>query len=241
MHTPDLKDGFIILNRTAPNRWWTGVECALLRTRSAGPEGGTEQWAYLSHECRAELVNDDPFGHPGVYEYAAAHTWAGNVALRAGPGLVGVRGPGSEDVPAEAVAHEWVDMPIDVACPAREAQERSFDDVLLTLRSDFADGHDKLHMAIAYRQGGHDYTLYTPCRYINFAHPDEDRIYLQPISGLVLYERDERFYASYVVIYIEQGHVRALQFRTRHPQTHEFSEVQRIDVEDATCRFFIYA
>jgi len=236
MLTPDLKDGFIILNRTFANRWWTGVECALARTRN----GEAEQWSYLSHECRAELVNDDPFGHPGIYEYVAAKTWAGNLAMRAGPGLVGVGGPGEAEVDAGIAAHEWIDMPIEVTCAAREAKERSFDDVLGMLRSEFSGGHDKLHMAVGYRQGGHDYTLFTPCRYINFPDPGVERIYLQPISGLVLYEKDGRFHASYVVIYIEQGQVQALQFRTRHVQTHVFSEVERIDVSGATCRFFVY-
>ena len=108
------------------------------------------------------------------------------------------------------------------------------------LRSDFANGHEKLHMAVSWKQDGCDYTLHAPCRYINFANPDTDRIYLQPISGLVLYESAQRFYAAYVVIYIEEGRVRALQFRTRHSRTHEFSEVVRIDSDGAACAFFVY-
>lgn len=236
MLVPDLKDGFIILNRDAANRWWTGVESVLTR-RSPG---GSEQRAYLSHECRAEAVNADPFSHPGVYEYVAASTWAGNFALRAGPDIVGVRGPGAAEVDHEIAAHEAVDMPIDVTCARREARERSFDEVLSALRSSFANGHETLYMAIAYRQAGSDYTLHAPCRYINFPNPEAQGAYLQPISGQVLYEKGGRFFAAYVVIYIEQGRPLALQFRVRHARTHAFSEVERIDVGSAACAFFVY-
>jgi hypothetical protein len=237
MLVPDLKDGFIILNVDAPNRWWTGVECVLTRE---SPCGGEPQRAYLSHECRAEAVNEDPFSHPGVYEYVAASTWEGNFALRAGPDMVGVCGPGAREVDRATAAYEATDMPIAVTCPQREAQGRSFDDVLNMLRSGFADGHEKLHMAVSYRQDGGDCTLHAPCRYINFPHPDADRPYLQPISGQVLYEKGGRFHVAYVVTYIENGRPLALQFRIRHARTHEFSEVERIDVAGAACEFFVY-
>ena len=228
----------MILQYAGPNRWWTGVECVLARR---APGAAENQRAFLSHECRAESVSADPFSHPGNYEYVGLSTWSGNYALRAGPDITGVRGPGGAQVARQDASYEQVSMEIRVSCAQTEARPRSYQDVLHTLQSDFQGGHQKLHMAISYRQDGHDHTLYAPCRYINFPHPDAGRSYLQPISGLVLYEKAGRFFVSYVVTYIEDGRVRALQFRVRDTDTHEFSRVERVEDDHAACAFFTYA
>ncbi len=245
MLVPDLHEGFIILNDNGSNRWWTGVECVLARRGN-----GAEQRACLSHECRAELVNDDPFGHPGEYEYVAITTWSGNYAFRSGHKLVGSERSKPSDA---APTCEKIDMPLRVEGADRDVRPMPFDDVLRMLRSDFADGYRKVYMAIAYRQGGHEYTLYAPCRYINFPNPDKPDVkYLQPISGYVVYEQDEQFSIAYVVCHIADGQVKALQFKLRErvtlgeapdgngPATFEFCGVERIRDKDAMCTFFSY-
>ena len=94
MTVPDLQDGFMVMGYDDPNRWQTGVECVLARR----VPGQTEvQYAYLSHECRAEQVCEDPFGHRGEYEYVGVSTWADNYAIRSGPSVIGVRGDGRPD------------------------------------------------------------------------------------------------------------------------------------------------
>ena len=94
MKVPDLEHGFMIMGVDNSNRWWTGIECVLARQAQGAAE---PERAYLSHECRAEAVNEDPYSHPGIYEYVAISTWDGNFALRSGPKLVGVRGPADRE------------------------------------------------------------------------------------------------------------------------------------------------
>jgi len=237
MLVPDLKDGFIILNVDSPNRWWTGVQCVLTRR---APGAAQEQCAYLSHECRAELVGEDPCSHPGVYEFVAASTWSGNLALRAGPNFLGVKGPDADEMDRQAAAYEPIDMAMAVTCEQREARRQTYDEVKRMLQTGFAGGHETFYMSISYRLQESDYTLHAPCRYINFPNPDTNQSYLQPISGQVLYEKGGRFFVAYVVTHIEDGRPLALQFRVRNTATHEFSEVERIDVDTVVCDFFSY-
>ena len=247
MLVPDLQDGYIILNDDGSNRWWTGIQCVLAR-RTHGD--GDEQRAYLSHECRAESVTEDPFSHTGDYEYVGITTWSGNYAIRSGHKLLG-SDPSKPD--GAAPSYETIDMPMRVSTADRDVRPAPFDEVLQMLRSDFEGGYRTMHMAITYRQQNHDYTLYVPCRYINFPHPNETtKNYLQPISGYVVYERDERFFIAYVVCHIADGLVKSLQFKLRErvtlgdssgenaPATHEFCRTERIGGDDVECTFFSY-
>lgn len=247
MLVPDLKEGYIILNDDESNRWWTGIECVLAK-QSHG--SAAQQRAYLSHECRAELVNEDPFGHPGEYEYVGMATWMGNYAFRSGHQLVG---SDRTDPGGTAPTCEKIDMPMRVEGVDREVEPLAFTEVVEMLRSDFKNGYKLMHMAITYRQGEHDYTLYAPCRYINFPNPNKPDVkYLQPISGYVIYEKGERFFIAYVVCHIADGHVKALQFKVREaitlgdssdpnaPATFEFCRVERIRDDNMKCAFFSY-
>jgi len=244
MKAPDLQNGFMIMQPEGPNRWCTGVECVLVRKSSdyAQPEA-----AYLSHECRAEAVHADPYAHPGVYEYVAISTWSGNYALRSGPSLTGVDGASEEDATASDVSHEQIDMGIKVTCPERDVRPLAFGEVLSMLQSDSQAGFRSPFMGISYRRDSFAYTLYAPCRYINFPHPvKEPRSYLQPISGYVLYEEGGRFYTAYVVTYIEGGDPKSLQFKVREPYnagdyaTHEFCRNVKIADGGIQCTFFDY-
>ena len=244
MEVPDLERGFMIMNPDSPNRWWTGIECVLAR-QVQGTDGS--QRAYLSHECRAEAVNEDPYSHPGVYEYVAISTWDGNYALRSGPRLVGVRGPADRETVRPDADYEKTDMQIVVTSPDRDVTPLSFTTVKEMLQGEFPTGHRKLHMAISYRQDGSEYTLYAPCRYINFPHPVKaSRSYLQPISGYVLYEKEGRFATAYVVSYVEDGGPKSLQFKVRDRYcegdlvTQEFCREERIDTAGLKCTFFAY-
>ena len=244
MKAPDLEHGFMIMSPDSPNRWWTGIECVLVRQvqGAAKPQG-----AFLSHECRAEAVNEDPYSHPGVYEYVAISTWDGNYALRSGPKLTGVRGPADRDTVRPDAAYERTEMEITVTSPDREVAPLSFAEVKEMLQAGFPAGYRKLHMAISYRQDGNDYTLYAPCRYINFPHPTkESRSYLQPISGYVLYEKEGRFFTAYVVSYVVDEGPKSIQFKIRDRYsagdfvTQEFCREQRIDDAGMECAFFAY-
>ena len=244
MTVPDLHSGFMMMGYDGSNRWQTAVECVLARRV---PGQAEEQYAYLSHECRAERVCDDPFGHPGEYEYVGISTWAGNYAMRSGPALAGVRSAPRPGDDVKDFSYEQIAGKTAVFCDRNEAQRLSFEQVKHLLQTDFEDGYRKLYVAVSFRQGANEYTLYAPARYINFPHPTEtDRSYLQPISGYVLYEKDERFFTAYVVAYIEEGQTRGLQFKVRDTvsygdvSTHEFCRTERIDDDRMTCEFFAY-
>ena len=238
MMVPDLQNGFMILNHDAPNRWLTGIECVLARRESPGAE---EQRAYLSQECRAEQVCDDPFSHAGEYEYVGISTWSGNYALRSGSSITGVKSPEKADEGGPDLSHEKVDRNFVVSCSDRQARQVSYEEVQRLLQSDFEDGYMRLYMAISFRQRGHAYVLYAPCRYINFPNPRSAAgDYLQPISGYVLYEREDRFAVAYVVCHIAEGRTRALQFKLRPRTSYDFCETERIDDDAMECVFFSY-
>ena len=241
---PDLQNGFMMLHYDGLNRWHTGIECVLARKTGDQAE---EELAYLSHECRAERVEEDPYSHPGNYEYVAISTWAGNYALRSGPSIVGVHSADGRSTDRTVASYEKITMEISISCSDRTVRRVSFDDAKRMLQTDFQDGYVKLYMAISFRQSGDMYTLYAPCRYINFPHPTKaQRSYLQPISGYVLYEKDGRFHIAYVVSYIGDGKTRSVQFKVRDEisigelMTHEFCKVERIDDDQMQCEFFAY-
>ena len=243
MNVPDLQDGFMVINhdgvidkKVNENRWLTPVECVLVR-KTVGQS--QDQRAYLCHECRAELVGEDPFGHHGNYEWVGLSAWDGNYAIRSGPGHA--------NQPVQQYGNMPSDMTIKVSCPDRKAKALSFAEVLEMLQSDFKAGYQRLHMAISYRQDGHDYVLYAPSNYVNFPHPTKGiRSYVQPISGYVLYEKGGRFYTAYVVSWIERGQTKSLQFKVRdqisygETVTHDFNRTVRIDDERMKVEFFVY-
>lgn len=246
MIVPDLQDGFMIFNpdgstkitinqQEGENCWWTPVECVLVRKT---PEKTGDQRAYLSHECRAEMVGQDPFGHPGNYEWVGLSAWDGNYYIRSGPG--------NEDRPGKYYEKMASDT-IRVTCPDRKARALSFAEVLQMLQSDFKEGYHRLHVAISYRQDGYGYVLYAPSNYINFPHPTKGiRSYLQPIPGYVLYEKGGRIYTAYAVSWIERGLTKSLQFKVRDPVsygktvTHDFNRTVRIDDDRMKVEFFVY-
>ena len=243
MIVPDLQDGFMVINHDGvidkklnENRWFTPVECVLSR-KTAGQS--QDQRAYLCHECRAELVGEDPFGHQGNYEWVGLSAWDGNYAIRSGPG--------HGNQPLQQYGKMPSDMTIKVACPDRKAKALSFAEVLAMLQSDFKAGYQRLHMAISYRQDGYDYVLYAPGNYINFPHPTKGiRSYLQPITGYVLYDMGGRLYTAYMVAWIERGQTKSLQFKVRdqvtygETVTHDFNRTVRIDDKQMKVEFFVY-
>ena len=238
---PDLQDGFLIFNydgvidhKVSTNRWCESVECVLER-KSAGSDG--RQRAYLSQECRAEMVGHDPFGHRGNYEWVGISAWNGNYHLRSGPG----------NQPEKFCEKMPPDLTIKVTCPDRKARRLSFEETLQLLQSDFRGGFKQLYLAVTYHLGGYEYHLTAASRYINFPHPQKSvQPYLQPIQGYVLYEQDGRFYTAYVVAWIEQGQTKSLQFKVRDQVTygktvtHDFNRTVRINDDRSRVDFFVY-
>ena len=161
---PDLEDGFMVLHYDARNRYQTGIECVLVRQK----DDGEEERAYLSHECRAEAVSEDPFSHPGNYEFVAISTWTGNYNLRSGSSLFGFNPLRNLGGNLPDAAYEKTDRKNFVSCNDRTVNYLRFGEVIALLQQDFNSGYKKLYMEMSFRRSDCKYHLYAPCRYINF-------------------------------------------------------------------------
>ena len=263
---PDLQNGFMILNYNRPNRWQTEIECVLDRQK----DDMEVKRAYLSHECRAEVVHEDPFSHPGNHEGVGISTWTGNYTLRSGPSVFGLNPFKNIKKEGPVAAYTKKDSEPLISCVDRKVQYLRFEETIELLQSDFDGIYKKLYMELSYCQSGYDYKLYAPCRYLNFPNPEsEGRKYLQPISGYVLYEKNNQFYISYVVSHVTDGITKSIQFKVRDKisfieakfhnhkyfklfrmldkyvfsaffLTHDFYRTEKVNEGPIRCRFFCY-
>ena len=262
---PDLQDGFMVLNEDKNNCWQTGIECVLVRLKN----DEEEERAYLSHECRAEQVSDDPFGHCGNYEFVGISTWTGNYTFRSGSSLFSFNPIKNFRKKIPEGCYQRTDNKYFISCNDRNIQYLDFDEVITFLQQKFQSGYKKLYMELKFCQFGYKYVLYAPCRYINFPNPnDKIRKYLQPISGYVLYEKHDKFFISYVVSHVANGLTKAIQFKIRDRVdfietksnfkmfklfkvlnkvlfsaffvTHDFCRTDKINDEEMQCNFFCY-
>ena len=258
---PDFENGFMMLNHNTANLWQTRVEAVLVKEAGGDSRDSSDdqdKYSYLSHECRAEDVSEDPF-REGDYLYVGVSTYSGDCLFGNGSSLrrkspkFQMRGTNNQHF---------------VNCEEVNAKFISFDEVLRNLQSDCSYGFRRLYTELIYTHLGVTYRLYTPCRYLNFPNPElEKKKYLQPISGYVLFEEEEQFYLAYVVAHIADGETKSIQFRL-HEQTNYFKTVAwgkkysliprllnalpavlyaagyervvRISGSDMQCRFFSY-
>jgi len=262
---PDLQDGFMVLSDDTDTPWQTGIECVLVRRRNEEEE----ERAYLSHECRAEAVGDDPFSHPGNYEFVGISTWIGNYILRSGPSLFSFNPIKNFRKKIPEGCYQRTDNKYFISCNDRNIQYLDFDEVITFLQQKSQSGYKKLYMELKFRKFGYNYVLYAPCRYINFPNQNyKIRKYLQPISGYVLYEKHDKFFISYVVSHVANGLTKAIQFKIRDRVdfietksnfkmfklfkvlnkvlfsaffvTHDFCRTDKINDEEMQCNFFCY-
>ena len=205
---PDLENGFIINGYDIPNRWRTNVECVLERRG----EGRDRQFSYLSNECRAESVSGTIFDGR-LYESCVLTTWDGIFNLRHGSYTHGFN-------PAKNATRRMPESPYEdsglttfVRCAERPVHLLSFEEAFAF----FCDGpSNNIYMRVDYELGGFEYSLYAPCRYTNY--PNVDLIserYLQPISGYVIVELDDRFYMAYVAAHVKEDVTEATEFICR--------------------------
>ena len=179
---PDLENGFMVMGDKIDYRWRTTIQSVLAKDNAS---------AYLAHHCLAEIISEDPFSHPGIYEAAIIDTWSGQYILR-----------------SNLVNDKFI-YGIKVFCNKIKVEYLSFEQVIKLIEE---DSFRKIYMELTYKQDGSEYRLYTPCHYINFS---KKRGFIQPISGYVLYEKDDKFHMAYVVTYIKDGSCKAIQFRMR--------------------------
>jgi len=194
-NAPDLEDGFIVNGLEDENSWMTEIQSVLSET-----VGGKTFRRYLSQECRSENLpftegylgnTDHIFMRQKPVEFltytegqnffqlpsfdtvlpAAAHAdyakveSGGFFQLREGPG------------------DKWFS---DVDCNEREITYLSFEEALSAMQERKVPVR-KLFMEIQWSGGQINWSVHTPCRYVNFSTKGVAKNdYLQPISGDIL-------------------------------------------------------
>lgn len=209
---PDLETGYMVMGHDTPNRWRTKIECVLARIS----EGREAEYSYLSHECRAEALSSKIFDSRN-YEFVAVKTWNGVFYLRGGSYNYGFNPlKNLRKKTPECVYEKMPDSNIFVYCLQRSPRYLGFDEALTILQSETPSQQENLFIEVTFRQSGFNYTLYAPGRYINYPHPElgED-MFIQPISGFVLYEENDIVHISYVATHMRKSGVESVEFRAR--------------------------
>ncbi|CCQ75510.1 hypothetical protein [Magnetospira sp. QH-2] len=205
MEAPDLEGGFATVGTNIRNSWRTEIRTVLVREED---DGGTGT-AYLTHECRAETVDEEHIFSSHMYDFAAIRSWDGNYLVRHGSYNLGV-GTGVPDA-----IHEKTDaIEIAITCPNVPVNVESFDSVLEACQSRTGK---RLFMMVNYTYEGRNFQIYVPTRYLNFPNrsvqPDR---YLQPISGFTLFHNGDRHAISYLAAYISDTSCH-IEFIAREP------------------------
>ena len=199
---PDLENGYMVMGYNQANRWQTNIESVLAKKDS----NGDSQYAYMSHECRGEDVSPNIFGSRN-YEFLVIKTWKGNYNLRSGSYNFGFNPFQNFAKRSPLTVYEKTEAEVVVRCDNREASYLSVDETLDMLQHETPNKNNKLYMEVSYFLNGSNYIVYAPCRYTNFPNPNNnDGKYIQPISGYILFEDEERFHTSYLAIHVtDQG------------------------------------
>ena len=223
MNAPDIENGYMVNTYSLSNRFQTFIE-AVLEKRSDGGDG--PQYAYLSTPCRSERVSRTAIFKMTLYSFAMVKFWKGVYALRQGSNL-SPRNPfrrdDGTDVFFEKTEHQSI-----VRCDDVRVEELPFDDALRLLQSEDKAKNNRIYMRINWRIGAVSYALYTPCRYTNFPNPDNvpppednpdylnqrDR-YIQPISGVVIFEENDILVPAHVAAHVTDVGTELIEFCLR--------------------------
>lgn len=192
---PDLDRGYIL--NGDENRWVTDVQAVLRQ------EGAQESTAYLSHECRAERVpfsetylggGDDIFQSQEPWEFLT-YSQNGVLYQTIALGLGESENFAGQDhvlPPVTPVGrHTWPNV------DERPIVEHAVDELLQRLQAGQVSVRD-LFLRVSWQDASRRFTLYAPCRYLNFSNPEKQQSrYIQPISGYVLYPHEN--YGDYFI------------------------------------------
>ena len=224
MNAPDLENGYMVNTYNLSNRFQTFIEAVLVKR--AGGGGGDPQYAYLSSPCRSERVSGDAIFKTNLYSFAMVKFWKGVYALRQGSHLISrslFRRDDRTSVFFEKTSHQSI-----VRCDDVSVEELPFDDALHLLQNEGTVKNNRIYMRLDWRIEANSYALYTPCRYTNFPNPDDvpppqdnpdywkrrDR-YIQPISGIVIFEENDILVPAHVAAHISDAGTELIEFCLR--------------------------
>ena len=215
---PDLVNGFISNGVETGNTWSTEIQCVLVESQD-----GVEKVFYLAHECRRENVpfssgylgdTDRIFQTETCEEFLTyslddrfyQFTDLDSVGLASEIPGVPSGWDGSDLIAQVESRPVWTS---EIVCKTVPAHFLTFAEILESLV------HRKipirnLFQMVRWSEGQAEYSLYCPCRYVNFSNPkQENRRYVQPISGYVLVPFAGSFARGYVAGAInDEGHSR---------------------------------
>ncbi|TAN55802.1 MAG: hypothetical protein EPN26_04780 [Rhodospirillales bacterium] len=233
MQAPDLLNGYLVNTFESFNRFQTDVECALLTTEA----DGRERFAYLSSLCRPESISPSEIFNEMIYSFAMVTTEQGVFALRSGSSLIS-RNPFHPQRPDSFF--QTTQHKTHIVCPNVEVHEYSFDELLSYLQGEAPGKNNHIYMRIEWQEGSRLRRLFTHCRYINFPNPERDHAqmwdekpnypmhelrYIQPITGIVVYEENNIFVSAYVAAHVTAQGTARVEFCLRDSLS--FFDLQR--------------
>jgi hypothetical protein len=178
-----LLHGSVMIGLNSGNTWKTRIEAALV---------SDIETAYLTTACRAERVQvtGDLIGRR-YSEVSVISTDKTDWIIRSGAGIwhpLKIRF-------SEALHYGEFQGGTNVSCPEVNVRMLTFGEV-----------YDDISMQVRYNHQGEAFEIICPCRYTNFANPEhtapDQKNYVQPISGYVLFKNNQRYYQAYVVAHI---------------------------------------
>lgn len=206
---PDIRGGRIVNTGLEGNRWATEIQSVLVAEQPDRPSRAF----YLSHECRFEAVafgSEPPAAGDTLVKRRQPYQF---LTFTEGERFYHLPWPDTLFGPAALEGTETLDVGDGfvfrshsrkgwvsrVTCPWTEGREISFADLSSGLAADTVPLRS-LFLRARFDREGRRWTLYCPCRYLNF--PDTAWTgggYLQPISGHVLFPYGDSFLAGYLV------------------------------------------
>ncbi|RED52468.1 hypothetical protein [Aestuariispira insulae] len=182
---PDLEHGRMI--NGGENLWMTEIQSVLAQS------GTKKTTAYLSHECRMErLPHSETYLGGGREIFQKEKPWEfltytqeGRIYQFGNPAVMTVP-PSSEGDGTFPPAFEIKGCNSQAHCPDRQIYYFDYDEIHERLLSNQISVRS-LFLQVSWSTGGDDWTLYSPCRYVNFSNPAfQTSSYIQPIAGTVL-------------------------------------------------------
>jgi hypothetical protein len=204
----DLKNGYLQMgwqkHESQPNIWQTFIECMLIRN-------GTDK-AFLATNCRAESVSGDgPIFGGRQTEVSIVKGWDKDYIIRAGAGIYY---PFENEL--SEMAHYWqYDGGVNLVGEERPIKVWAVEDVLKVLREGCENNF--FYWSIKYDYNGCNYELITLCKYINFPAIQAKSEYIQPISGYVIFEDQDRFCIAYICAHISNAGKISVEILKRKP------------------------
>ena len=173
---------------------------------------------YLTKECRSELIGKNPFLNTQRYEYLPIFTQSGK--------FLTLRNQALDFIFRSRKNHKYQISSTNfneshkIVLRQDEIEILELGEINSKLKT---RSTDQFFCRIEYKFAGQNFICLSNCDYLNFDYSEntenKNQIYLQPISGYVPFEKDDKIYASYMARYISNNYQGNLNFLLRNENT----------------------